>query len=468
MHRMTKLIVAFLGAAGCAWSASGAPGSAPGTTPGSNGLGAGESADWKSAWFDARNALLDANANLDRDPTSVLIQFRAGARDDQKEMLRSLVSGRTVTTYPSLPGLEHVAVGKRLEETLRVLNTVGVAMGLIEYAEPDYVLRAIATPNDTYYGLLWGMNNTGQTVNGDPGAAGADIDADLAWDATTGSSSVVVASIDTGIRKAHEDLAANIWTNPGEIANNRIDDDANGFVDDTWGWNFYRGNNKPDDNNGHGTHTSGTVGAIGNNAKGVAGVAWNVRLVSLKFLGPSGSGSTSGAIGAIDYCIGKNIKLSNNSWGGPGSSSLQAAVNRAQTAGHLLVVAAGNSGVNIDTSPTYPAAYANDNIISVAATDNDDRLASFSNYGLTRVDLGAPGVNIASCWGSANNAYAWSNGTSMACPHVTGAAALVWAVNPSWTYTQVRSKIFSSVRPVAALSGKCATGGALNANNAVR
>lgn len=431
-------------------------------------LGAGDGGGWKDAWYEARNAMLERNPNVDRDPTSILIQFTPGAREDQKAMMRSIAAGRTLATYASLPGLEHVAVGKDADVSLRALNTLGVAMGVVEYAEPDYILRSSATPNDTYYGLLWGMNNTGQTINGDPGTANADIDANLAWDVSTGTSTVVVGVIDTGIRRTHEDLAANIWSNPGEIAGNNVDDDGNGYKDDTWGWNFYRGNNKPDDDNGHGTHTSGTVGAIGNNAKGVAGVAWNVRLVGLKFLGRNGSGSTSGAIGAIDYCIGKGIRLSNNSWGGPGSSSLQAAVNRAQTAGHLLVVAAGNSAANIDVSPTYPAAYANDNIITVLATDNDNLLASFSNYGATRVDLGAPGVNIASCWGSSNTAYAWSDGTSMACPHVAGAAALVWSVNPSWNYTQVRSKILSTVTPVGALSGRCTTGGLLNANNAVR
>lgn len=195
------------------------------------------------------------------------------------------------------------------------------------------------------------------------------------------------------------------------------------------------------------------------------------QALRLKISNRSGSISLTAAISAVDYCVGKGIKVSNHSWGGgTSSSSFSAAVDRARTAGHLLVCAAGNSGANSETSPQYPASYPQDNIIAVASTTNNDTLSSFSNYGSTRVDLGAPGSTVYSTYirNNANNAYAYLSGTSMATPHVTGAAALVWSQNPTWTYSQVRGKILSTVRPIPALSGKCVTGGVLNANNAVR
>jgi subtilisin family serine protease len=430
-----------------------------------------EDDEFVAAWRANRNAILEANPGLERDPTSILVKFTPAAQRGHAGLMRSLVAGRTIQTWTHLPGLEHISIEGDVDAALNKLNTLGRALGFIEFAEPDHIYHINATPNDTYYTLLWGMNNTGQTVNSDPGTAGADIDANLAWDVTTGSSTVVVGMADSGIRKTHEDLAANIWTNPGEIAGNNIDDDGNGYKDDTWGWDFWNNDKDPTDDNGHGTHTAGTVGAVGNNGKGVAGVAWNVRLVGLKIGSRTGSVSSSAGISAINYCIGKGIKISNHSWGGTGySSAFDSAVTTARNAGHMLVCAAGNSGVNNDSTPFYPASYSQDNIIAVASTTNDDTLSSFSNYGSTRVDLGAPGSTIASTYinRNANNAYAYLSGTSMAAPHVTGAAALVWSVNPTWTYSQVRSKIFSTVRPISALSGKCVTGGVLNANNAVR
>lgn len=358
-----------------------------------------------------------------------------------------------------------------MEDAVAVVSVLGEMTQLVEFVEPDFVAHLNELTNDTYFGNLWAMNNTGQVVNSDTGTAGADIDANLVWDVFTGSSSMVDGMTESGFNSTHEDLAANRWTNPGEIANNGIDDEGNGKIDDVWGWDFYNNDNNPTDDNGHGTHTAGTVGAVGNNGKGVVGVCRVVSLAGLKIGSRNGSILLSAGISAVNYCIAKGIKVSNHSWGGGSfSNSFDAVVTSARTAGHMLVCSAGNNGANSETAPQYPASYAQDNIIAVAATTNDDGLASFSNYGSTRVDLAAPGVTIFSTYikPNSNNYYSYLSETSMSAPHVTGAAALVWSQNPSWTYAAVRNKLFSTVRPIPALTGKCVTGGVLNVNNAVR
>ena len=233
----------------------------------------------------------------------------------------------------------------------------------------------------------------------------------------------MVAIIDTGIDYTHPDLAANIWTNPGEIAGDGIDNDGNGYVDDVHGYDFVNNDGDPMDDHFHGTHTAGTVGAVGNNGVGVTGVNWQVKLMALKFLGASGSGSVSGAVSALEYAVTMGVRLSNNSWGGGGySQALYDAIKNSQVIGHVFVAAAGNSGVNSDLQPAYPASYDLDNIISVAAIDSSDNLASFSNRGVVTVDLAAPGVAVLST--VLGGGYASYSGTSMATPHVTGAAAL--------------------------------------------
>lgn len=428
---------------------------------------------WLAGWYANRNAIIEGNPNLTFDPTSVLVKFRDGATPAQVAAGLATVNGRVIKTWALVPGLYHVALptGTSVPQALASLRAHAAATRTIDFAEPDLIYKLIATPNDPGFAQLWGMNNTGQTVNGDPGVAGADIDANLAWDVTTGSSAVVVGIADSGIRATHEDLAANRWTNPGEIAGNNVDDDSNGYIDDVWGWDFWNNDRDPTDDNGHGTHTAGTVGAVGNNGRGVAGVAWTVRLAGLKIGSRSGSVSSSAGISAINYCVGKGIRVSNHSWGGTGfSSSFDLAVTNARTAGHLLVCAAGNSNINNDVTPFYPASYAQDNIIAVASVDNNDARSSFSNFGATRVDLGAPGSTILSTYinRNSNTTYAYLSGTSMAAPHVTGVAALVWTVNPTWTYSDVRTKILSTVRPTASMNGRTVTGGVLNANNAVR
>lgn len=464
--------VAFLVLSASLFAAAGAQVQAP--DPGSAAAKDPDAGLWRAEWYARRNALVEANPKLTIDPTSILIQFHPWSTLAARETVLAQVGGRTIQTWALVPGLHHVAVSAPVAEALRALQLVAVMdHSPVVYAEPDHLGHLGATPNDTYYSLLWGLNNTGQTVNRDRGTANADIDADLAWDVITGGN-VAVGMADSGIRASHEDLAANRWTNPGEIAGNGIDDDGNGYIDDTWGWDFWNNDNNPSDDNGHGSHTAGTVGAVGNNGKGVVGVCWTVRLVGLKIGSASGSVSTSAAVSALDYCVGKGVRLSNHSWGGGAfSSALNSAITNARTAGHMLVCAAGNGGAdgrgdNNDAVPQYPASYSQDNIIAVAATDNDNKLAKFSNYGATSVDLGAPGVTIASCYNSSDAAYVYMDGTSMATPHVTGVAALVWAQNPGWTYAQVRSKILASVKPIASLAGKSATGGCVNANNAVR
>ena len=267
----------------------------------------------------------------------------------------------------------------------------------VEYAEPNYILRALLPANDPAYtsNLLWGLNNTGLPVNGFTGTTDADIDAPEAWDITQGSSSVVIAVIDSGVAN-HTDLATtNIWTNTGETCGDGIDNDSNGYIDDCNGWNFLDNNNDPTDYNSHGTHVAGTIAAIGNNNNGITGVMWNAQIMPLRFLGVSGAGDTASAISAINYAANNGARIINASWGGgPYSQALYDAINYARSRNVLFVAAAGNDGTNNDSTPSYPASYNLDNIISVAATTQSDTLASFSNYGATSVDVGAPGVNI--------------------------------------------------------------------------
>ncbi|MBN2291263.1 MAG: S8 family serine peptidase, partial [Pirellulales bacterium] len=326
--------------------------------------------------------------------------------------------------------------------------------------ELDLCYQMQTVPNDSSYSSLWGMNN----------ANGADIDAEAAWDISTGSSSIVVAVIDTGVDYTHPDLAANIWTNPGEIAGNGIDDDGNGFVDDVHGYDFCNDDGDPMDDHNHGTHCAGTIAGVGNNGLGVTGVNWNSSIMALKFLSSTGSGSLSDAVMAINYATmmrvdyGVNVRVSNNSWGGGGfSSSMNDAITAHNDAGILFVAAAGNDGTNNDITAHYPSSYSQSGVIAVAATTRYDELAYFSNYGATTVDLAAPGMSIYST--IAGGGYDTFSGTSMATPHVAGVAALAWSVAPDATVIDIREAILQGVDPLAELSGKMTTGGRLNALN---
>jgi subtilisin family serine protease len=337
----------------------------------------------------------------------------------------------------------------------------------VEYAEPDYRVHVDAQfPDDPRFGELWGLHNTGQSG----GSPDADVDAPEAWDQTTGDSSLVVGVIDTGVDYTHEDLAANMWRNPGETENG-LDDDGNGYVDDVFGVNCITGTGDPFDDHYHGTHVAGTIGAVGDNGIGVAGMSWNVRIMALKFLDSGGGGWTSDAIECLEYATamranGVNVRLTSNSWGGGGfSQALEDAIRASGQAGMLFVVAAGNDGIDIDLEPDYPASYDLDSMISVAATDRNDALAYFSNIGVTNVDLAAPGVSILST--SPGNGYRLLQGTSMATPHVSGAAALIWARHPSASAAAVKSLLLASVDPLASVAGRVATSGRLNAASAM-
>ena len=222
-----------------------------------------EVGDWRDDWRRNRNLMIELNPALEYDPTSVMVMFVRGTSEKQKALIRDSIGGMTVETWDSFPGLEHLAIKGRVEDAVAVVSVLGEMTQLVEFVEPDFVAHLNELTNDTAFGSLWAMNNTGQVVNGDTGTAGADIDANLAWDVVTGSTSMVVGMADSGFNSTHEDLAANRWTNPGEIANNGIDDEGNGKIDDVWGWDFYNNDNNPTDDNGHGTHTAGTVGAVG-------------------------------------------------------------------------------------------------------------------------------------------------------------------------------------------------------------
>lgn len=345
----------------------------------------------------------------------------------------------------------------------------------VEYVHPNAVIRLRSdsgfsgVPNDPLFSELYGLNNTGATG----GRADADIDAPEAWATTTGSSSVVVGVIDTGIDYTHPDLKDNVWLNTGETgldqngndkAINGIDDDNNGYIDDSKGWDFVNNDNDPMDDNGHGTHVSGTIAASGNNGVGVIGVAWNVKVAGLKFLDAGGSGSLADAVRAVEYANAMGISITNNSWGGGGFDfTLYAALELANLKGYVFVAAAGNSSSDNDKTPAYPASYDLPNIISVAASDSSDALATFSSFGSTSVDIAAPGVDILSTV-PGEQQYAMMSGTSMATPHVAGVVALIKSQFPEANPIQIKARLMGSSDRIPALTGKVASGGRLNAN----
>jgi subtilisin family serine protease len=344
----------------------------------------------------------------------------------------------------------------------RALAALQVGPQWVKYAEPDYVVHAqVTNPNDPAYstGELWALRNIGQSG----GTTDADIDADEAWDIRTDASAVLVAVVDTGIRYTHQDLAANMWTNPGEIPGDGIDNDHNGVIDDVYGYNAINGSGDPNDDYGHGTHVAGTIGAVGNNGVGVVGVAWRVRLMAAKFLSSNGSGFTSDGVEAIDYARMMGAQIMNNSWGGTGiSQSLSDAIERAQQAGIIFVASAGNNSTSSDLAPRYPAAYPHDNIVSVASSTRTDELSSFSNYGLRTVDLAAPGSAIYSTYNSSDSAYATLSGTSMASPHVVGALAVLKAQFPSATYPELINRLLATADHPPGFSQRVRSQGRLN------
>jgi len=358
--------------------------------------------------------------------------------------------------------LTAVSKGDELMSQIKALKETGQ----FDFIEPDYIITISGTPSDGAFvdGRLWGLRNTGQ--NG--GAVGVDINAAAAWDVTTGSTDVVVAVIDTGIRYTHQDLQGQMWINDDEIAGNGVDDDNDGFVDNIYGIDAVNNDGDPMDDNSHGTHCAGTIGAKANDAHPHVGVAWNVKLMACKFLSGGGWGYTSGAVQCVDWAVANGANVLSNSWGGGGfSQALHDAIANAQDQGVLFVAAAGNSGSNTDQSPAYPASYDLDNVVSVAAMDRHGNLASWSNYGAESVDIAAPGVEIYSSTAGSDSSYANYSGTSMACPHVAGVSALLLAQHQGTTIAELRQRLLSTVTQMGNLAGKVASGGRVDAYQAL-
>ena len=358
------------------------------------------------------------------------------------------------------------------------INTVESTIALastnephVLYAEPDYLVQILNVPDDPRIDDQWSVTGIGWT----DATYAADLNIIAGWDIETGNRNTTVAVLDTGVDYSHQDLAGNIWMNPGEVGvdsqgndktRNGIDDDENGLVDDVYGWDFYNDDNVPTDDNRHGTHVAGIIGAVGNNQTGITGVCWNTSLVPVKFLSSGGIGATSDAIEAIHYCIAIGVDIINNSWGGSDYSyALNDALESANRAECTIVAAAGNDGQNINEQSIYPASYDLPNIITVAATDESDTLAWFSNYGSKVVDLTAPGVRILSTF--PNNTYGYLEGTSMAAPHVSGTFALLRSRYPDMETPELISRLLASTDTRSSLEDKCSSGGRLNVYRAL-
>ncbi len=404
-------------------------------------------------------------------PGELIVRFRPGTSPASRGVLmraaNAQVGEHIVTAAMRGRGdSEGITV---LRTSMHVPDAIAALQGRadVEYAEPNWVYTTDAVANDPFVtdGSLWGMTGTsgiGATEAWANGAAGGNC----------GTSFVGI--IDEGYYYEHADLKDNAGKNPGEIAGNKIDDDGNGYVDDVYGYDFANNDNTVFDGttDDHGTHVAGTIGAAGNNGIGVAGVCWDVQLLNAKFLGRNG-GTTANAVKAVDYftalkTAGVHIVATNNSWGGGGySQALADAIGRANSEGILFVAAAGNSAVNCDVWSCYPARYTNANVIAVASLTSTGALSSFSNYGATAIDLGAPGSGILSTVpGSAKrkitSAYASYSGTSMATPHVTGAAALYAARHPGDNAAKIKAAILDQGTATASLAGKTLTGKRLN------
>jgi subtilisin family serine protease len=412
-------------------------------------------------------------------PNELLVKFKAGVAQETRTAALARISGR-VTEKVLTKAMERFGDKEGflvVHTPLAAIEAINKMRGgaEIEYAEPNYIYQHSATSDDPYYknGSLWGMYGDETDPANQYGSQAGE-----AWAANhTGSSTVFVGIIDEGVMYTHEDLSANIGKNPGEIAGNGNDDDGNGYVDDVYGWDFDGNDNTIYDgtHDDHGTHVAGTIGAVGNNGTGVVGVNWDVKMITVKFLGRNG-GTTANAVKAVDYITdlktrhGMNIPATNNSWGGGGfSQALYDAIERANAKDILFVAAAGNGGRDgvgddNDATPHYPSSYENANIIAVASIMKDGNKSGFSNYGETSVDLGAPGSGIYSTLPGRGNksSYGSYSGTSMATPHVTGGAALYASTHSGSTAAQIKAAVLDSAIPTGSLTGKCVTGGRLN------
>lgn len=351
----------------------------------------------------------------------------------------------------------------------------------VEYAEPNYIFQAInqtsgvervlaSVDGDDRFGLLWGLKNDGRNepdrnggLSTETGVSGVDVNAMKAWEITKGSRDVTIAVIDTGIDYNHPDLKDNMWVNSKEIPGNNKDDDGNGYVDDVYGWNAATDSGNPMDGNGHGTHCAGTIGAVHGNG-GVAGVMADVKMMAVKFLTDSGSGTLVDAIEAIDYATKMDVDLMSNSWGGGGfTQALFDSIKAASDKGILFVAAAGNSTSNNDTRPNYPSNYETENMVAVAAMTHQDQLASFSSYGKRTVHVSAPGRNIMST--TPNNGYSVYSGTSMATPHVSGVLGLYLAQEGRRPHDETIERLMATSVPSSAYRRTTISGGRVDAYN---
>lgn len=427
-------------------------------------------------------------------PGEVLVKFRPSITEEAAQFALSRISAQRLQSFSQI-NVWHL----KLSGDINVAAAIGKLqeLSIVEYAEPNYIYHTCVLPNDRHFPSQWGLHNTGQTN----GLEDADIDAPEAWDLQTGDGSVLIGVIDTGVDYKHEDLANNIWTNSGEDAwtdpnnphtGNGEDDDGNGKVDDWKGWNFLTDTNDPMDDHSHGTHCAGIIGAEGNNNIGIAGVNWNVKILPMKFLNSIGEGDTDGAIAAILYAIDMGAVILSNSWGGPEESlALRDAIAEANNAGVLFVAAAGNDGINTDVYPHYPSCYDRPNIISVAASDDEDKRSVWgggggdtgcgscglvvydnvrpnatpgSNYGASTVDLAAPGTGI---YSTIPGGYDSMSGTSMATPFVAGVAGLMKIQYPAMTHSEIKQILLQSTDHLSDFEGKSVTEGRLNAFNAL-
>jgi subtilisin family serine protease len=444
---------------------------------------AGQLSRWRKQW---KNQVRIVPATEKKKPlTSDEIVLSETRSFGSPEVLVKFKSGVSTEAIDALTARLHDRVEDRLEnaegwEAIDDLDNADAAsivaqysqLPEVEYAEPNYEINLEETnagplvpvlPHDPQFNDQWALANSGQKG----GKQGADISATLAWSITTGTDKLVVAVLDTGVDYTHEDLVENMWVRPATMA--PYHDNELGTIDDLNGFNAIDTAADPMDDNGHGTHCAGIIGAEGENNIGIAGVNWKVQIMPLKFLNAGGSGSTKDAIEAINYVInrkkaGVNVRIISASWGSTQKSrALGDVIRKAYENDILFVAAAGNSSVNNDRTPHYPSSYPN--VISVAALDRNDQLASFSNFGVKSVMIGAPGVDILSTW--LGNEYEEKSGTSMATPVVSGVAALILSKNPRMSVDDLSKRLMDSTDPIIALKGKTVSGGRINAAKAL-